>query len=112
MNNTEITLRGTKELGSMFKITITADGHLRIKIPLDATEEERIFFTARCELIRAYFVTCPYHITLRGQARLVISNIKLGGSSSKMRDKLKFLVVGTDVQEYIHKEEPGYAIQA
>ena len=101
MNNTEITFRGTKELGSKFKITVTTDGNLRIKIPVGSTEEERIFFTARCELIRAYFVTCPYQVTLRGQVRTVLDNIKLGCNSRANSDRWKFMVIGTDVQVYI-----------
>ena len=98
MNNTEIIRRGTET--SNFKITITADGSLRIKIPPKATQYEELFFIARCETIRQHFIDNPFPLTLRGQSNTSISNIKLGNANKTMKDKWKFIVIGTDVQIY------------
>ena len=103
MNNTEIIRRGTET--SNFKITITADGSLRIKIPPKATQYEELFFIARCEIIRQHFLANPFPLTLRGQSNTSISNIKLGNASKTMKHKWKFIVIETDVILYDNNYE-------
>ena len=100
MNNTEIIRRGTET--SNFKITITADGSLRIKISPKATQYEELFFIARCETIRQHFIDNPFPLTLRGQSNISTSNIKLGNASKTRKHKWQFIVIGTDVQLYNH----------
>lgn len=55
--------------GTKFKITITTDGKLRVKIPRDTDSNVERQWIDRCKAITKYFILHPYDRTLRGETR-------------------------------------------
>lgn len=55
--------------GTKFKVTITADAKLRVKIPRNTDSNEERDWIDRCKRIAKQFKRHPFHLTLRGEVR-------------------------------------------
>lgn len=66
-----------------FKITITSNGKLRIKIPKDTDSNIERLWINRCKEINKYFVANPYPYTLRSEARDTRAQLTLRVNTGK-----------------------------
>lgn len=69
--------------GKNFKLTVTAYGDVRIKIPIGTNSNVERVWIQRCKDIGYYFLKNPYQSTLRAASGAVSSNLSLKTDSKK-----------------------------
>ena len=89
--------------GNKYKVTITAEGALRIKVPYNGNTNLERAWISRCKKIAKKLAKTPYSYTLRSEAKYVRANLVLRQNTGK---KSVYHVEGTTLT-YIKKETDG-----
>jgi len=89
-------------VGKMFKITITRDCIMRVKVPEDTTLADVTLWNNRCNEILKYFMENPYKVTLRAMTKQIEGNLVLRVNNNTKEPVFK--VVGTEVKEINGKQ--------
>lgn len=79
--------------GTKFKITITSDADLRIKIPRDTDSNIEREWVNRCKTIAKYFQLHGYKYTVRSDTRGHLSDIYLRRDNRQAIFKVSKLIV-------------------